>query len=84
MPFTMSRLSFHKGLEFYKAGNYQEALGHFNEVNYLDSLLSDKVLSVHTPIQAVRVHRGGQNLYQLLDTRAAVHEKLGQDRKSVV
>ena len=32
LPFIMSRLSFHKGLEFYKAGNYQEALRHFNEV----------------------------------------------------
>ena len=43
-----------------------------------DSLLSDKARVFKFPIQAVTVHRGGQNLYQLLDTRAAVHEKLGQ------
>ena len=28
----MSRNSFLKGLELYKVGNYQEALGHFKEV----------------------------------------------------
>jgi len=70
--------SFHKGLEFYKAGKYQEALGHFNEVISLILFMSRHRF---IPLQAVDY--GGQNLYQILDTRAAVHAKLGQYKEAL-